>query len=468
YTDGSLAVSGPAVDVETELGPWYTVGPFFDEQPFEMVLGPEGKPISLEERFSSGGTHPTWTRRLDLPADRVHSFSPGNHTATYFYRKIAASGPSKMLLRFGSDDGIKAWFNGKEVLANDVKRGAAPDQDQVTVMLKKGDNELLVKVSNDTGPSSLFFATDPVPATNPAVATEVDSPTGSYAVEIVAKSDQESTARVFWADAKNNFTGLRVSQPVKLMGGDEWTTYRFDFVAYEDLKGIRFDPAGASVLVKDVKLYRHELPRKIEFQNAQADYSHESYKVDRAINGKSEGDYDGWASTPDLGETRYASFETKDDVHFKGGAQLRFVLDQQFNTGRHSIGKFRLSVTSQPRPVIYGIPPEIFKIVQLPTDQRSEEQKKDLTEFYIKTDTRRRDLVAALKMARVPRAVDPELKRLRYRVTVLGKPISDDPELVQTEAAVQLSTRQLENPRLTFAQDLAWVLINNASFMFNR
>lgn len=468
YTDGSLAVSGPAVDVKTELGPWYSVGPFFDEQAFTAVLGPEGKPITLEEKFSAGGVDPTWTRRLDLPDGRVHSFSPGNKTATYFYRTINASGPSKMLLRFGSDDGIKAWLNGEEVLANDVARGAAPDQEQVNVMLKKGDNQLLVKVSNDGGPSSLFFATDPVPAINPAVASEVESAPGSYAVEIVAKSNQESTARVFWADDKNDFNGLRVSQPVKLAGGDDWKTYRFDFVAYQDVKGIRFDPAGASVLIKDVKLYRHELPRKVYFQNAQADYSHESYKVDRAINGKTEEDYDGWASTPDLGETRYASFETKDNIAFKGGARLQFVMDQQFKTGRHSIGRFRLSVTQQPRPVIYGIPPEIIKLVQLPADQRNDDQKKELIEFYKKTDTKRRDLVAALKMARVPREVDAELKRLRYRVMVLKKPIQGDPQLLQTEAAVQLSTKQLENPRLTFAQDLAWVLINNASFMFNR
>jgi len=43
-----------------------------------------------------------------------------------------------------------------------------------------------------------------------------------------------------------------------------------------------------------------------------------------------------------------------------------------------------------------------------------------------------------------------------------------DPHLAQLRRDVELSRKQLENARLTAAQDLAWALINNPAFLFNR
>ena len=64
--------------------------------------------------------------------------------------------------------------------------------------------------------------------------------------------------------------------------------------------------------------------------------------------------------------------------------------------------------------------------------------------------------------------MDPRLKELKDSVVRLGAPLPADPRLVTLKRAADLSTRQLEQTRLIGAQDLAWALINNPAFLFNR
>ena len=470
-TDGTLAVSGDAVQVETKLTDWYSLGPFFDPNAFDVEFGPEAKSVDFKQTFDVDGKAIRWKPRSDLSDARVHSYSPGDYSATYYYRTIDVTAPRKMVLRFGSDDGIKVWLNGKEVLAKKVDRGAAPDQDLVPVMLKQGENQLLVKVSNGEGPSGFYFATDTIPAINPAIAADTEGAPGSYAVEVVAQSDREAPARLFWKTKDDTvFSGRRVTEETQLATGDDWQTYRFDFVSPQSISGLRFDPAGASVKVREVRLYRHELPKKVSFQNAQASYQLDSHRVGRVIDGEVD-DYKGWASDPERGQTLYASFETKENIDFRGGAKLDFLLDQQYQSNQHSIGRFRLSVTGEPRPVLYGIPPEIVKVVKLPLAERSEKDRVDLEDFYKANDADRIKLDEGIKVAEQPIKVDKEMMRLRQlrnRVAALGKPLPKDPQLAELERAIDLSRRQLENPRLTVAQDIAWALINNPAFLFNR
>ncbi|MAE18630.1 hypothetical protein CMK12_06830 [Candidatus Poribacteria bacterium] len=62
--------------------------------------------------------------------------------------------------RAGSDDGLKIWFNGKEVHVNAVDRGAGDFQDNFDVDLKKGNNVLMVKVTEKGGGWSMFVGID--------------------------------------------------------------------------------------------------------------------------------------------------------------------------------------------------------------------------------------------------------------------------------------------------------------------
>ena len=50
--------------------------------------------------------------------------------AVYLYRTLEADAAQSLTLYFGSDDAIKVWFNGKQVVSNFVTRGALADQDK--------------------------------------------------------------------------------------------------------------------------------------------------------------------------------------------------------------------------------------------------------------------------------------------------------------------------------------------------
>lgn len=206
----------------------------------------------------------------------------------------------------------------------------------------------------------------------------------------------------------------------------------------------------------------------IRLQNAQADYSQQNYDVTTAIDGIVQPNNNGWATSPKTGEDRVAVFETQDSIGDVPG-RLTVTLHQQYQDGQHSIGRFRVSVTTGPRPIrLDGLPEKIRQILTMSADQRSDDQQNELADFYRTQDSQLKDLQQALDQARQPRPIDPRLQELRNRLTEVSQPLPIDPALAELQAAVELSARQLENARQTFVQDLAWALINSPAFLFNR
>src|SRR5262249_36306092 len=135
----------------------------------------------------------------------------------------------------------------------------------------------------------------------------------------------------------------------------------------------------------------------------------------------------GWAIAPQMGRDQSALFEIKGKTGFEGGTTLTFTLLQRFNSKQHNIGRFRLSVTTQKGPLsLQAPPPQIAKILFIPGETRTDQEKKAVADFY--------------------RGIDQELARLQRAVA---------------EHVVPPTARALG------AQDLAWALINNPAFLFN-
>jgi hypothetical protein len=165
---------------------------------------------------------------------------------------------------------------------------------------------------------------------------------------------------------------------------------------------------------------------KVELGNATADFSQESWAVAGAVDGNPG---TGWAVSPKFGEAHTAIFETKSDIAHDGGSVLTISMLQQFPDGQHLLGRFRISVTTSPRP--FGakkLPDDIAAILKKPAGERSADE--------------------AAKLATLYRSMDGELAAL--------------------QAEVKRSEDQLKNQRLVGLQDLAWALINNPAFLFNR
>ena len=130
------------------------MGPFPDNRRylFRRKHGPEGKPINLDDAFElATGEKASWRPRPEWSDGAVHQDLAGDMAANFLYRKIVSPDARTVTVSLGSDDALKVFLNGTEVLAQDVSRGVAPDQEKVELKLNAGDNELLLKVMNYGG-----------------------------------------------------------------------------------------------------------------------------------------------------------------------------------------------------------------------------------------------------------------------------------------------------------------------------
>lgn len=148
------------------MGRWQHIGPFttggFDES-FSRVFPPE-LDTNLAQSFGDGSLQ--WTEQPDWKDGEAHNDKlTGANCANYLFREIYSAAPQVLALSLGSDDGIKLWVNGREVLSKKVRRNvAAAGQETATIQLAAGRNELLMKIVNGGGETGFYFAASPAPA----------------------------------------------------------------------------------------------------------------------------------------------------------------------------------------------------------------------------------------------------------------------------------------------------------------
>lgn len=134
----------------------------------------------------------------------------------------------------------------------------------------------------------------------------------------------------------------------------------------------------------------------------------------------------GWATAPRFGQDNAALFKFEKPVSGPAGVGFTVTLDQRFGT-KHTIGKFRLSVTTDANPTLTSTlnATQIAALDELPA-RRTQAQKDLLRNMYL--------------------AQDKEYARLA------------------TEAA----NVPPSDARVLGAQDLVWALVNTPAFLFNR
>ncbi len=91
------------------------------------------------------------TAAVDVPegvqhVDLLPLMEPKTWGAAYLTTTLVSPDERDVELKFGSDDALKVWLNGQEVVSRLVDRAAAPDQESARATLKAGENRLLAKV----------------------------------------------------------------------------------------------------------------------------------------------------------------------------------------------------------------------------------------------------------------------------------------------------------------------------------
>lgn len=142
------------------IGPWLRCEKPFPAADarvaFTTAYGPEKNP-KADARYGEGDQSFGWVAAPEYVDGKIHLFSQLPRRAYYVQRIIDSPGERTFTFFVGSDDAVKVFMNGEEVLARDVRRGVQPDQDRVTVALKPGENRLLIKIVNDGGACGFYY-----------------------------------------------------------------------------------------------------------------------------------------------------------------------------------------------------------------------------------------------------------------------------------------------------------------------
>jgi hypothetical protein len=133
---------------------WEVSGPYMQEGKnysalFDIPFAPEindGK--WARWRKMSTGTNSGLPFYLDI----LKALNGGEQRVAYLRTKLQWPTERQVKLWIGSDDGNKVWVNGKLVHANNVARAFTPDQDSAIVTLKKGENIIMMKITQNNLP----------------------------------------------------------------------------------------------------------------------------------------------------------------------------------------------------------------------------------------------------------------------------------------------------------------------------
>jgi WD40 repeat protein len=207
--------------------------------------------------------------------------------------------------------------------------------------------------------------------------------------------------------------------------------------------------------------------QKVELQSPMADFTQAGFQIAQAINGNSR-NQQGWGVAPSFGVDHWATFQTKKPVTHEDGTRLKFMIHQYHNGEKHLLGRFRISVTLDPEPTALSLPESLKAALSMAADQRDDAQKQLLTKYFRKSDVEANKRRAAVATAKNPLAEDRGITQRKQTLEAISRPVADDARLVQLRKDIEQSTNQLQNERLTAAQDLTWALINNPAFLFNR
>ena len=137
------------------FGAWRASGPYKADsfgEAHDAAFAPE-RSVDLDAEAAGS---PVWVEHAEWADGQVHQLVGGN-SAYYLYRTIHVARAQRGTLWFGSDDSIRVWLDGAQLLENKVTRGVVPDQERLDVALEPGDHSLLVKITNGAGGFGFYF-----------------------------------------------------------------------------------------------------------------------------------------------------------------------------------------------------------------------------------------------------------------------------------------------------------------------
>lgn len=89
-----------------------------------------------------------WQLCEDLPSGQKWEFPVGERRSVLFWQEMTADRDGEVVVEIGSGNGVMVLLNGQVVTTHSAGRGKAYNKEKVVLPLKKGKNNLLIKVYN--------------------------------------------------------------------------------------------------------------------------------------------------------------------------------------------------------------------------------------------------------------------------------------------------------------------------------
>jgi len=252
------------------------------------------------------------------------------------------------------------------------------------------------------------------------------------------------------------------------------TAFRLETIADSSLpNGGPGRAADGNFVLSELEVYAASIadPNQttgVELHKPLASYSQSNFEILKAFNGQVGDSGDGWAIGPAMGVTHWATIETKSPLQLESGQQIQILMHHNFSHPDHIPGRFRISVAIEKTDVGLSLSDELQAILQIPTSERTENQRTLLGTLVRAIDPELKKLKAAVAVAFLPIPIDPGVISLQKKMDLVSLPVMPDVLLEQLRRDLVASQQQLSNKRLTAAQDVAWAMINTPAFLFNR
>ena len=117
--------------------------------------GGEGKitPIEGMTHTKKDGSKVAWSKHVS-PVDKVifrKAITKQPNVVGYAFTTITSTNDNDYLMSLGSDEGVCVWVNGDQVHYNLIRRSIRAHDDLIPIALRKGENQILVKVEQGSG-----------------------------------------------------------------------------------------------------------------------------------------------------------------------------------------------------------------------------------------------------------------------------------------------------------------------------
>lgn len=129
---------------------WLILGPFKNADLETLCYNMKKSPREgLKVKGNKWKKYESFNNIINLESE--NTFGYNDDCAGYAFVRLKSPENKRAVLLLGSDDGIKVWLNGTNILTNDASRGLTPDEDVLNIELVSGWNSLLLKISDILG-----------------------------------------------------------------------------------------------------------------------------------------------------------------------------------------------------------------------------------------------------------------------------------------------------------------------------